>query len=667
MSRASRIALFAAAGIVLAPIVLVGALMLLVRSEWGERWAERQAATRIGRTVELDGIRLRLAWPPIVSLERLRIGNPAWATSPSLIDADGVSARVLVGPLFDRRVVIPYLEANRAQFGIESKGDAATWRLGGEGREPGRFRAERVVVTEGRIAYRDHDEDTDLDIAAKGSLGTSGQLDLAATGKFRGEPAKAIARVPGLEAARPDAVRLTVQASVGKTELAADGEIAVGFESLDLELKVKGQTLRDLHPVFGLVLPDSPPYRLAGRLRHAGQEWTYDPFEGKVGDSDLRGALTYVKDGKRPLLRANLHSKLLDFDDLGPLVGAPPKTGPGETAAPRQKAKAAEVAASSRVLPHQKFSTERWEKMDADVTLVATRVQRPKQVPIDKLSTHLVLKDGVLHLQPLDFGIAGGRVASRVVIDSHPPAPIADVHAEIQGLKLAQLFPTLKTMDEALGTLYGRADLKGRGASVGDMLGTSNGRIVIAANGGRVSDLLTQLLEIDLARAAMLLGTRKQQVDLRCAVGYIDVKDGVASPETFIVDTTETYIRVEGALDLKQERFHIETRGKGKTPSPFVLRTPVVMEGPLKRPSVHPKGGPIVAQTGVAAALAAVNPLLGIVPFVDPGRRNDADCERMLAEARAKGAHPKDEKSAAGSDAKPHAPGHAPKEVQPGR
>ncbi len=37
------------------------------------------------------------------------------------------------------------------------------------------------------------------------------------------------------------------------------------------------------------------------------------------------------------MLKANLISHLLDFDDLGPLVGAPPKTGPGETAAPKQK------------------------------------------------------------------------------------------------------------------------------------------------------------------------------------------------------------------------------------------------------------------------------------------------------------------------------------------
>ena len=624
--------------VVLTPLVLVAGLILLVQSEWGERWAERQVASRTHREVSLDGIRLRLGWPPIVTLERVRIGNPPWAKTASLVDAEGLSATVEVPPLFGRRLVVPYLEARKAEAGLELKGDQATWRFGGDSREPSRIQLDRVVLNEGHIVYRHEDEDTALDVKVKGSLGDKGEVQLAGSGKFRGEPAKGTATLPALEAATAAAVRFLGKASVGKTDLAADGTVGSGLETFDIQLKLSGQTLKDLRKVFGLVLPDTPPYRLAGRLRHAGHEWTYDPFAGTVGDSDLRGDLVYSKGGKRPLLRANLQSKRLDFDDLGPLVGAPPKTGPGETASPEQRAKGAQLAASSRVLPRGKFSTEHWGKMDADVRLVATRVERPNALPVDSLSTHLVLKDAVLHLEPLDFGVAGGRVTSNVVIDSHASPPAGSIKADVQGLKLAQAFPAFKTMDEALGTMYGRADLKGRGTSVADMLGTSNGSLVLAANGGRVSDLLVQLLEIDVAKAAMLLGSRKQQVDLRCAVGQFAVKDGVASPESFVVDTTETIVKVDGKVDLNQERFDLVTHAKGKGPSLLVLRTPIVMEGPLKRPSIHPKGGPIAAQVGAAAALSAVNPALAIVPFLDRGSGKDADCDKLLADARGKGA-----------------------------
>jgi uncharacterized protein involved in outer membrane biogenesis len=252
-----------------------------------------------------------------------------------------------------------------------------------------------------------------------------------------------------------------------------------------------------------------------------------------------------------------------------------------------------------------------------------------------------VMKDAVLTLDPLNFGVAGGKLASRVKIDAHQSPPVGEIRAQVENLKLAQLFPTLKNMEDAYGQMYGAVNLKGRGASIGDLLATSDGTMVLTANGGRVSDLLTELLEIDLAKAAMLLGTRKQQVDLRCAVGTFNVKGGVVSPESFIVDTSETFVKVDGKVNLDEERLDLETKGRGKSPSALTLKTPIELQGPFKKPSVRPKAGPLVAQGAAAVALGAVNPALAIIPFVDTGKKQDADCDKLIAEARQKGA-PKD-------------------------
>lgn len=612
--------------------------VLLAQSQWGERWLEGQVGSRIHRQVTIDGIRLHWGWPPGISFRHLRVSNPEWAKTPDLVDANGLSARVEVAPLFRRRIVMPYLEAQVAKAGVEQSAGRATWQFGGEQRDPSRIELSRVFLNDGHVVYRDEDEDTALDVKVKGSFGEQGELKAEATGKFRGQPSKGTATVPGLEAALTEPVQAAFKAQIGKTALSGDGRFSTDLKTLDMKFRVSGQTLKDLHKILGLVLPETPPYALAGRLRRDGNDWVFDPFDGKVGDSDLRGAVTYAKARPRPLFRANLQSKRLDFNDLGPLVGAPPGTGPGETSSPQQQAKAAELKASTRVLPRVPFSTERWGEMDADVHLAAARVQRPRQLPVDSLTTHLVLEDRVMSLEPLDFGVAGGHVKSRVVIDARTQPPAGDIRADVQDVKLAQLFPTLKTMQEAVGTVYGRAQLKGHGASVGALLSTSNGTMALSANGGRVSDLLVQLLEIDIAHAAMLLGTRKKQVDLRCAVGTFQVKNGVVSPESFIIDTTETNVKVTGTLDLAQERFDVVARGEGKGPSIFVLKTPVVLEGPLKKPSVHPRAGPIVAQGAAAAALAAVNPALAIAPFVTSGRAKDADCDTLLAEARQKGA-----------------------------
>lgn len=643
MMTRRRIALIVIAAVVLLPLALLGGVVLLVQSEWGERWLETRVSTRIHREVQVEDIRVKWQWPPALTFGRIRIGNPDWAQTPNLIDAKALHAQLEPWPLLDRRLVVPYMGAREARMGLEVSGDKATWRFGHESRDPSRIELGRVYLDDGDVVFRNESDDTALEAKVKGSLGESGELLVDAKGKFRGESAKATARFPALEANPTRPIRFEGKGSVGRTEVNADGVVGgKQFETLDLDVVARGPSLKHLGKLTGVVLPETPPYRLKGHLKRSGNDWVFDPFDGRIGDSDLVGSALYRKGAQRPFLQANLRSNLLDFDDLGPLVGAPPKTGPGETATPEQRQKAAAVAASDKVIPKTRFETERWDDMDADVKLVAKRVLRPKQLPIDSLTAHLILKNGAVTLDPLNFGYAGGRVTSLVKLDGKQKPMKGEIKADIQGLKLARMFPTLKSMDEALGTFYGRADLKGRGNSVSALLDTSSGKLTVAANGGQVSQLLTELLEIDVAKAAMLLGTRKQQVELRCMVGHLNVKDGVAVPETFVVDTTETNVNVKGTIDLGEEKLALETHAKGKSPSLVTVRSPIQMEGPFKKPKVHPKAGPIVAQAGAAAALAAVNPALVIVPFVSRGSGKDADCQQLLADARSEGAKKKE-------------------------
>jgi AsmA family protein len=636
MTRRSLLVVVAV--VLLVPVLLLGALFALVESEWAERRVERLVAAKLDREVQIEGVSLRWGWPPGLVFARLRIGNPPWAQTPNLVDAEGLYARVSVPPLFKGMFVIPYLGARKASAGLELDGERATWRFGKESREPSRLLLMRVYLDDGHIKYIDRNENTDLKVDVKGGLGESGELKAEGAGRFRGEPTKAVARIPELGTQNESPVRFEGQATVGQTRASADGVLATDGTSLDFNLKLAGATLKDLSKVTGIVLPDTPPYALAGHLRHSGKEWHFNDFKGKVGDSDLAGNVIYTKGKPRPLFQASLRSSLLDFDDLGPLIGAPPKTGPGETANARQKAMAAQRRFSDRILPDTKFSTEAWGKMDADVRLEARRVKRPKQLPLDALQAHLVLKDSVLRLQPLNFTMAKGRVTSDITLDPKEKPMRGDVKVDVQGLQLKQLFPTLESMRDALGTLYGQAQFVGRGQSVAALLGTSEGKAAFAVDGGRVSLLLVELIGLDVAESVMLLGRKHKQVELRCAAGTLEAKDGVAKTGDFVVDTTDTVIKVDGAIDLKNERLDLETRPYPKDMSPLALRTPLYIRGPMKDPGIRPKAGPLVARAAVGAALGAIAPPLAALALIETGPGKDTDCGRLLAEAKAKGA-----------------------------
>jgi uncharacterized protein involved in outer membrane biogenesis len=639
MSIAARRVFIALAVIVLVvPALLFAAGILLLQSERTEGWVEERISGAIDRDVELEGIGFRFGWPPAIEVERLRIGNPDWAKTPHLIDAADLRAQVEMLPLLRGRIVIPYFNAREATAGLERNGQRATWRFGGGESKPSPFLVKRVNVENGTIYYRDADENTALEVAVKGTLGEDGELDVTATGKLRGEQTRATARVPSLKPSPDTPIEIDAQAAVGRTKIVAKGTFAADLASIDMRLNLSGPTLRALEKVSGLKLPDSPPYTLSGHLRHTGAEWLFQQFEGKVGESDLRGDVAYRSGGQRPFLKADLRSKLLDFDDLGPLIGAPPN--PSESATPEQREKAAEQSAKRKVLPDEPLGIDRWKAMDADVKLEAHRVERPKQVPIDALATHIVLKNAVLRLEPLAFGVAGGRIKANITLDGRQDAAQGSMDMDVQGVELSQVFPSTKGIQPSLGILYGRGKLSGHGASVAELLGSSDGQLSVAVDGGQVNLLLVELLGLDVAESATLLGAGKRQkeVNLRCAVADFAVKDGIARPEIFIIDTTDTLVKIDGSVNLDKEQLDLVTHPEPKDMSLFALRSPVRLTGAFKDPKVRPKAGPIVARGAAAAALAVANPLLALLPFIETGPGKDSNCAALLGRAKSKGA-----------------------------
>ncbi|HEX3096965.1 MAG TPA: AsmA family protein [Usitatibacter sp.] len=647
--------------IVLVPLLLLGAMLVVVQSPWAERWVEARASAALHRQVQVDTIRVHLGWPPSVTFGRLRIANPPWATTPLLVDATDLAAQVLVPPLFAGKVVIPYLEARGAVAGLEMQGERASWRFGNEStNEPSRIVLGIVKLADGKVRFVWPDQKTDLEILMKGSLGAGGDLEATASGRFRGDEAKASARFPKLDPQQAGAgpIEFSGEASAGRTHVAAQGMFRTEGDVVDLRMKLSGATLKDLNHLVEIALPDTAPYSLDGHLMHNGDNWTFDGFKGKVGNSDLHGGLTYRTGGKRPFLRADLHSALLDFQDLGPLIGAPPGNKPGKVANAEQREKSAEREANEELLPHTEFSVERWNVMDADVRLESKRIARPRAVAVESLDTHIILQDALLRLDPLDFGYAGGHIKSLVRIDGRKNPVQGHMDADVQGLKLAKLFPEGnngrdagaatpakgKMQDEvqqALGTLYGRAKLDGTGRSVAALLGSSNGQMTLAVDGGHISRLIEELLKLHLVDALRLLGTRNSQVELRCAVGGFEVKDGVVDPKAFVVDTTDSQVEVRGDVSLRDETLGLVVHPVPKDATFFSLRTPIDLKGTLRHPKVHPHVGPIAARVAGAVALAAVNPALAILPFVDNGPGKDTDCGKLLAEAKMEGAQKK--------------------------
>ena len=158
-----------------------------------------------------------------------------------------------------------------------------------------------------------------------------------------------------------------------------------------------------------------------------GNRRLFDPFSGKVGDSDLQARSLYTKAAdkvKPPLLQAKLDLSGSSSKDLGPLVGAPPGFKP---ASPRPRAAAKREPKSTRALAHPSRHALQHRALGRDGGRDVTQRRRayaPRGAARRRAGHAPRRKDSVLHLHPLDFGVAGGPVRTNIAIDGRERPPL---------------------------------------------------------------------------------------------------------------------------------------------------------------------------------------------------------------------------------------------------
>ncbi|TCW84427.1 AsmA family protein [Burkholderia sp. SRS-46] len=446
-----------------------------------------------------------------------------------------------------------------------------------------------------------------------------------------------LGNVLGLQGAqRPFPVQANLR--FGNTQLALIGTLTdpAHLAALDLRLWLAGTSMAHLYEVTGIPLPETPPYatdgRLIGQFRASGNVFKYEDFTGRVGGSDLGGTLVYVSREPRPLLSGMLVSKLLQFSDLAPLIGA-------DTNASKARRGDAVAQPANKALPVEAFRTERWKKIDADVHFTGRRLVKTASLPITDLSTHVVMQDGVLTLNPLNFGVAGGTLASNIHLDGSGTLK-GRFTLQARHLKLKQLFPTFTVMQKALGEVNGDAALSATGNSPAALAATSNGEVKTLVTDGAVSLVMMEAAGLNVANVVYEKLFNDRDVKINCAVADFVATNGVLDSRVFAIDTDDAVIGMDGNVNLRDETIDLTIHPRTKGFRVISLRSPLYVDGTFKQPHVGVKAGPLVARGGAAIGLGLLNPLASLLALLQPGRDRPLPCQQMLADMAPRPAAP---------------------------
>ena len=652
--RILKWAAIAAGAVLVLLLIAVGALLLFVSSDNFKSILADRAGSATGRSVEIAGdVDIDWGRTTRVTLSQIKIGNVDWGSEPLMAAAERVEFTIRLPALLRGDVVLPevvmirpaaLLERNKegkTNWDFSQNPDAAAAAEAVSPDERSEFPViGRLVVSEGRITYRDPEHGIDLASKVDTASGANGQEEVRLNGEgtFEGKPFRLDLAAGSLlqlrESSQP--YPLHVDAVIGDTKGTIQGTMGdpVKMQGLDIRMDISGPDLAQLFPIVGIPLPSTPPYRLAGRLEREGERWKFTEMKGRVGDSDMAGDLAVDTAGERPKLTAELVSTRLDFDDLAGLVGATPSTKAGEAASAEQKKKAEEQKESGRVLPDRDIDLSRLRAMDMEVSLTGKDVIAPS-LPMQDFKAKFQLEKGRLTVEPLSFGIASGRIEGRLVLNGREDVPSASTDLKIRSIKLAEFFKGSEFAEEMGGTFGGRIELEGTGRSTAELLGGADGGAVVVMSGGKLSNLLLEIVGIDIAEALGFVIGEDKPVAVRCAVADFKVTDGLLKTQTFVIDTTDTNVTGEGTINLKNEKMDLKLEAHPKDPSLLSARTPVLIGGKLADPEFGIDPSQAIARGAAAAVLGALlTPLAALLPMIELGLGEDTPCHKLVQQAQ---------------------------------
>jgi AsmA protein len=634
------------AGLLLAPVLLALLFIAIYGWNWLRGPIERMTLDKTGRQLVIGGdLTLRFAWPrPRIHARTVSFANPPWAREKQMVAAEAVEVTLDLPQLLSRNIVLPEVRLERPVVFLEQgSGGRKNWLLDREQQdEQARIRIDRLTLDHGQIGYDDAAQKTSIrsELSTSDALPSGAGLSFSAKGQYKGLALKASGSGGPVLGLRDESTpyALKTDLTVGRTGVKAEGTITslLKFTAMDMRVALRGDSLAQLYPLLGIAFPETRAYLTDGRIVHSGENWRYEKFSGRIGASDIAGTFQVDTSGKRTAMTGDLVSKLLDFADLGPLIGARPGSVQAAKQAPEPAARSAGAApAQVRVLPDLPFKTDRWNSVDAEVTLKAKTIRRDKALPLDNLDVHLSLRDSVLTLAPLSFGLAGGHLNAVIALDGRADPIQARAQVQARKILIAKLFPTVDLNQASIGQVNGEFDLAGTGNSVGRMLASADGKVGLVVAGGQVSKLMMEKIGLHLWEMLVLKVTGDKLVKLRCGVADFSVKGGVMRTDALVFDTEVTTIVGSGSIDLGREKLDLTLNQKTKATSPVALRSPIHVGGSFAHPDVQVDKGRVAVRGLGALALGLINPFLALIPLIDAGPGKDSDCGQLVRDARA--------------------------------
>jgi uncharacterized protein involved in outer membrane biogenesis len=592
---------------------------------------ETRASAAVGRQVKIESLEVHPGRTATIVLHGLRIAGPDGFNVPDVATADRVTVVFEAATWFrTRKIVLPRIEIEQPSLDLIQTGlGHDNWTFPALAADPNGSSMEigDLVITggAGHLEVAEPAADVALTFATGGPQGER-TLIVDAQGMYARQPisVKAVggALLNLTETDKPYPVDITL--ANGPTRATVKGTVKdpLAWAGAELSLTLSGPDMELLYPLTGIPIPKTPPYTVSGKLDFANNRVAFSGIKGKVGSSDLNGALDVDLRGARPLLTGALNSRQVDMQDLAGFIGSEPgrTSTPGQTARQIEDVRRAE--ANPKLLPTRTISVPKLLSMDIHIQYRGDKVVG-KDAPFDAIAVTLDINAGHIRLDPLHLAVGGGTVAGYIDLNPIGNALNADVDVRMAHVNLGG-FLAKAGLGSGQGPVNGLIRLKGRGASMAEIVGHGEGAFqIVMPAGGQVNALLIDLSGGEVPSALLALIGIPSKESIRCMVADFVLHDGILASRMLAVDTADHIVTGGGRIDLTKELVEMHLRTDAKHFTIGKLGAPIAIYGPFKKLSYGLDADAIFRDAG---GLGLLFPKSAILPTIAFGVGDDSPC-----------------------------------------
>ncbi len=630
-------------------IAILLIIILLAVQLWDWNWfkplLESRASAALNRQVTIANLDVKLRWHPWIVVDDVIVANPPEMTPEmpggSLASVGRLSVHINPWALFDGKLVLPDLIIDRLRGDLRpTPSGPGNWVLDLPPGDPNRrglsIDIGTLSIIDGTAHVLDPAHEADFTIGLHTEnphAGDEAQIVVTADGRYSGQPITARligGAILGLrEPSNPYKIDFT--AANGATRIDLHGSLLdpLRFGGAKLSLALQGKDLAALYPLIKVPLPETPPYKLEGKLDYGERRFRFTDFSGTVGSSDLGGDLYYLPRRDRPEITANLVSQKVVLADLAGFIGATPGKADAANDTRQQKREREQQRTKPSLLPDQPINLPKLRAADMHVSYKAERIETD-DLPLDNIIAVLDIVDGKLTMKPLSFAVGTGAIVLNIALDGQQDQVHAVADIDFRKVDLGHILKK-STIFRGSGVIAGSGRIDTTGNSLKTMLGRGDGGLTLFMTGGNLSAILIDLAGLDLGNALLSALGIPRRTDLRCMIADFGLKDGQVDTRTLLLDTSEANVIGSGAIDLTDEKIDYRLKTEPKHFNIASWPAPIIIKGPLKSPSIGPEYKALAIRGAAAAILGIVaTPLAALIPTIQLGLGDDNDCVALL-------------------------------------